>query len=45
MRMPEPEEDSDRDRRRAARQQATEARRHPQEPPEERSVCTTVHFN
>ena len=36
---------SDRDRRRSARQRATEARRRPQEPPEERSVCTTVRFN
>ena len=36
---------SDRDRRRAARQRATEARQRPQEPPEERSVCTTVRFN
>ena len=36
---------SDRDRRRAARQRATEARRRSQEPPEERSVCTTVRFN
>ena len=36
---------SDRDRRRAVRQRATEARRRSQEPPEERSVCTTLHFN
>ena len=36
---------SDRDRWRDARQRATEARRRPQEPPEERSVCTTVRFN
>ena len=36
---------SDCDRRRATRQRATEARLCPQEPPEERSVCTTVRFN
>ena len=36
---------SDRDRRRAARQRATEARWRPQEPPEESSVCITVRFN
>ena len=36
---------TDRDRRRAARQRATEARRRPQEPSEERSACTTVRFN
>ena len=36
---------SDRDRWRDARQRATEARRRPQEPLEERSVCTTVRFN
>ena len=33
---------SDRDRQRAARQRATEAWQRPQEPPQERSVCTTV---
>ena len=33
------------DRRRAAHQRATEARWRLQEPPEERSVCTTVRFN
>ena len=36
---------SDRDRWRAARQRATEAQRCPQEPPEEKSVCTAVRFN
>ena len=33
----------DRDRRRVARERATEIRRRPQEPPEKRSVCTLRH--
>ena len=45
MRMPEPEEDKVTATGGGARQRATEARRRPQEPPEERSVCTTVRFN